>query len=329
MPRIFKSGDYGKKGNYSTDKLKSWIGKEFNITAGHVGDWVNNGYPVTAIPVAGTCKVTDVDDQGYLIGEFAYNSLGESIKDKYPNLSIGIGTNGEPNHLAILGYAPPHIKDLDQSFSEFSQDLTSIEKTETIEFAEEDAQGKIDEFIAFFRTVDVSKVNYKALFDVLYEKDDEKYAVNKLKDLGYTVEKTAEFSQDTLKSIADGLGLMLSAKPVNNLTPQEIFVKAKAEFAREAERDETKKKLVSMFPPVLHKLLEFAVDKAYEESEYSNIIEFSENEKASMATKLKEFSEGESPFKELFKNYTESKEFSETTTSETTDVDKRIGGYYE
>ena len=328
MPRIFKSGDYGKKGNYSTDKLKSWIGKEFNITAGHVGDWVSNGYPVTAIPVAGTCKVTDVDDQGYLIGEFAYNSLGESIKDKYPNLSIGIGANGEPNHLAILGYAPPHIKDLDQSFSEFSQDLTSIEKTETIEFAEEDAQGKIDEFIAFFRTVDVSKVNYKALFDVLYEKDDEKYAVNKLKDLGYTVEKTAEFSQDTLKSIADGLGLMLSAKPVNNLTSQEIFAKAKAEFAREAERDETKKKLVSMFPPVLHKLLEFAVDKAYEESEYSNIIEFSENEKASMATKLKEFSEGESPFKELFKNYTESKEFSDKKEESPIEKAKRIAALY-
>ena len=328
MPRIFKSGDYGKKGNYSTDKLKSWIGKEFNITAGHVGDWVNNGYPVTAIPVAGTCKVTDVDDQGYLIGEFAYNSLGESIKDKYPNLSIGIGADGEPNHLAILGYAPPHIKDLDQSFSEFSQDLTSIEKTETIEFAEEDAQGKIDEFIAFFRTVDVSKVNYKALFDVLYEKDDEKYAVNKLKDLGYTVEKTAEFSQDTLKSIADGLGLMLSAKPVNNLTPQEIFAKAKAEFAREAERDETKKKLVSMFPPVLHKLLEFAVDKAYEESEYSNIIEFSEDDKTSMATKLKEFSQGESPFKELFKNYTESKEFNKDTEETPAEKAKRIAELY-
>lgn len=328
MPRIFKAGDYGKKGNYSADKLKSWVGKEFNITAGHVGDWVNNGYPVTAIPVAGTCKVTDVDDQGYLIGEFAYNSLGESIKDKYPNLSIGIGADGEPNHLAILGYAPPHIKDLDQSFSEFSQDLTSIEKTETIEFAEEDAQGKIDEFIAFFRTVDVSKVNYKALFDVIYEKDDEKYAVNKLKDLGYTVEKTAEFSQDTLKSIADGLGLMLSAKPVDNLTPQEIFAKAKAEFAREAERDETKKKLVSMFPPIMHKMLEFAVDKAYEESEYSNIIEFSEDDKTSMATKLKEFSEGESPFKELFKNYTESKEFNKDTEETPAEKAKRIAELY-
>ena len=328
MPRIFKAGDYGKKGNYSADKLKSWVGKEFNITAGHVGDWVNNGYPVTAIPVAGTCKVTDVDNEGYLIGEFAYNSLGESIKDKYPNLSIGIGADGEPNHLAILGYAPPHIKDLDQSFSEFSQDLTSIEKTETIEFTEEDAQGKIDEFIAFFKTVDVSKVNYKALFDVLYEKDDEKYAVNKLKDLGYTVEKTAEFSQDTLKSIADGLGLMLSAKPVNDLTPQEIFAKAKAEFAREAERDETKKKLVSMFPPVLHKLLEFAVDKAYEETEYTNIIEFSENEKASMATKLKEFSQGESPFKELFKNYTDSKEFNKDIEETPAEKAKRIAELY-
>lgn len=330
MPRIFKAGDYGKKGNYSADKLKSWVGKEFNITAGHVGDWVNNGYPVTAIPVAGTCKVTDVDNEGYLIGEFAYNSLGESIKDKYPNLSIGIGVNGEPNHLAILGYAPPHIKDLDQSFSEFSQDLTSIEKTETIEFAEEeDAQGKIDEFVDFLRGVDATKIKLQALFDVMWDKDSEQTSINKLKNAGYTVEKTAEFSQDTLKSIADGLGFMLSAKSVNNLTPQEIFAKAKAEFAREAERDETKKKLVSMFPPVLHKMLEFTVDKAYEETEYTNIIEFSEDDKTSMATKLKEFSEGESPFKELFKNYTNSKEFSETTISETTDVDKRIGGYYE
>ena len=328
MPRIFKAGDYGKKGNYSADKLKSWVGKEFNITAGHVGDWVNNGYPVTAIPVAGTCKVTDVDDQGYLIGEFAYNSLGESIKDKYPNLSIGIGANGEPNHLAILGYAPPHIKDLDQSFSEFSQDLTSIEKTETIEFAEEDAQGKIDEFAVYLKGVDTSKIKLQALFDVMWDKDSEQNSITRLKSAGYTVEKTAEFSQDTLKSIADGLGLMLSAKPVNNLTPQEIFAKAKAEFAREAERDETKKKLVSMFPPVLHKLLEFAVDKAYEESEYSNIIEFSEDDKTSMATKLKEFSEGESPFKELFKNYTDSKEFNKDTEETPTEKAKRIAELY-
>ena len=328
MPRIFKAGDYGKKGNYSADKLKSWVGKEFNITAGHVGDWVNNRYPVTAIPVAGTCKVTDVDNEGYLIGEFAYNSLGESIKDKYPNLSIGIGANGEPNHLAILGYAPPHIKDLDTSFSEFSQDLTSIEKTETIEFAEEDAQGKIDEFAAYLKGVDASKIKLQALFDVMWDKDSEQNSITKLKSAGYTVEKTAEFSEETLRSIANNLGFVVNTKAVDNLTPQEIYAKAKAEFSREAEREETKKKLVSMFPPVLHKLLEFAVDKAYEESEYSNIIEFSEDDKTSMATKLKEFSEGESPFKELFKNYTESKEFNKDTEETPAEKAKRIAELY-
>lgn len=328
MPRIFKSGDYGKKGNYSTDKLKSWIGKEFNITAGHIGDWINSGYPITAIPVAGTCKVTDVDNEGYLIGEFSYNSLGESIKDKYPNLSIGIGANGEPNHLAILGYAPPHIKDLDQSFSEFSQDLTSIEKTETIEFAEEDAQGKIDEFAAYLKGVDASKIKLQALFDVMWDKDSEQNSITRLKAAGYTVEKTAEFSEETLRSIANSLGFVVNTKAVDNLTPQEIYAKAKAEFSREAERDETKKKLVSMFPPVLHKMLEFAINKAYEEAEYSNIIEFSENEKASMATKLKEFSEGESPFKELFKNYTDSKEFSDKKEESPIEKAKRIAALY-
>ena len=329
MPKIFKAGDYGRKGTYSVDTLKSWIGKEFNITAGHVGDWTKNGYPVTAIPIAGTCKVTEVDDQGYLIGEFAYNSLGESIKDRYPNLSIGIGEDGTPNHLAILGYAPPHLKDLDQSFSEFSQDLTAIEKAEIIEFAEEDAQGKIDEFIAFFRTVDVSKVNYKALFDVLYEKDDEKYAVNKLKDLGYTVEKISEFSEDTLRTIADTLGMVISNKPVNTLTPEEIYSRAKAEFSREAEREETKKKIISMFPPVMKPLMEFAIDKAFEEEEYSKIIEFSEEEKMSMADKLKEFSQGESPFKELFKNISETLEFNKDDMEETPqEKAKRIASLY-
>ena len=83
-----------------------------------------------------------------------------------------------------------------------------------------------------------------------------------------------------------------------------------------------------MFPPVLHKMLEFAINKAYEEAEYSNIIEFSENEKASMATKLKEFSEGESPFKELFKNYTDSKEFSDKKEESPIEKAKRIAALY-
>lgn len=328
MPRIFKAGNYGKKGNYSTETLKSWIGKEFNITAGHVGDWVNNGYPVTAIPIAGSCKVTNVDNDGFLIGEFTYNSFGESIKEQYPNLSIGIGQDGTPNHLAMLGYAPPHIKDLDKSFSEFSQDLTAMENTETIEFAEEDAQSKIDEFAAYLKGVDASKIKLQALFDVMWDKDSEQNSISRLKAAGYTVEKTAEFSEDTLKTIADNLGFVVANKPVSNLTPEEIYSRAKAEFAREAEREETKKNIISKFPPVMHKILEFAIDKAYEETEYTNVIEFSEEEKMSMADKLKEFSKEESPFKYLFENITKNKEFTEEK-NEIEDVKTRIGGYYE
>lgn len=314
MPkRIFKAGNYGVKGNYTVDDLKSWIGKEFCITAGHIGDWKNAGYPITAIPVAGNCKATGVDKEGYLLGEFTYNSFGTEIKGKYPNLSLGVGTNGEPNHLAILGYAPPHLKDLDKSFSEFSVDLTGAEEVKTIEFAEEGgktAQQTVDEMVGLINKLDLNEpINFSALQDAIWEKSDLKRTVEKLKSEGYTVEKTAEFSETTLKSIADTLGMVLSPKKVTELTPEQIYAKAKAEFTREAEKEDVRKKMVTLFPPVMHKILEFAIDKAYEEQEYSNIIEFSETEKVSMAAKMKEFSAEDSPFKKLFENITENKEF--------------------
>ena len=295
MPKIFKAGNYGAKGNYTVENLKSWIGKEFSITAGHIGDWQKNGYPITAIPVAGTCKVTDVDENGYLIGEFNYNSFGESIKKQYPNLSIGIGSDGNPNHLAILGYAPPHLKDLDKSFSEFSQDLTSIEETQTIEFAEDD-QAKIDEFTSYIKGVDASKIKLGNLFDVLWEKDSE---------------KTAEFSKETLGTIAKTLGYILTEKPVENLTQAEIHKKVRAEFTRDNEKKEVKKKFIKMFPPVMHSFIEFGIDKAFDEKEYSNIIEFSEGKKGTIANMLKDFSKEDGPFAHLFKNISSGIEFSE------------------
>ena len=311
MPkRIFKAGNYGHKGDYSVDTLKSWIGKEFSITAGHVGDWTSKGYPTTAIPVAGSCKAVGVDEEGYLLAEFTYNSFGDSIKEMYPNISIGIGTDGNPNHLAILGYAPPHLKDLDKSFSEFSQDLTSLETTQTIEFAE-DEQAKVDEFVAFIKGVDASKVKLSNLFDALWEKDSERVAVDKLKAAGYTVEKTAEFSKETLGNIANILGYILAEKPVENLTQAEMYEKVRAEFTRDSEKKEVKEKFIKMFPPVMHSFIEFGIDKAFDEKEYSNIIEFSEGKKGTIANMLKEFSKEDGPFAHLFKNISSGIEFSE------------------
>ena len=284
MPKIFKAGNYGAKGNYTVENLKSWIGKEFSITAGHIGDWQKNGYPITAIPVAGTCKVTDVDENGYLIGEFNYNSFGESIKEQYPNLSIGIGSDGNPNHLAILGYAPPHLKDLDKSFSEFT---------------------------SYIKGVDASKIKLGNLFDVLWEKDSEKTAVDKLRGAGYTVEKTTEFNTDTLKNIASILNFDLVEKKKENLNQDEIYEKVRAEFTRDNEKKEVKEKFIKMFPPVMHSFIEFGIDKAFDEKEYSNMIEFSEGKKGTIANMLKEFSKEDGPFAHLFKNISSGIEFSE------------------
>lgn len=311
MPkRIFKAGNYGAKGNYTVDDLKSWIGKEFSITAGHVGDWTSKGYPTTAIPVAGSCKAVGVDEEGYLLAEFTYNYFGDSIKEMYPNLSIGIGTDGNPNHLAILGYAPPHLKDLDKSFSEFSQDLTSLETTQTIEFAEDD-QAKIDEFTSYIKGIDASKIKLGNLFDVLWEKDSEKTAVDKLRGAGYTVEKTTEFNTDTLKNIASILNFDLVEKKKENLTQDEMYEKVRAEFTRDNEKKEVKEKFIKMFPPVMHSFIEFGIDKAFDEKEYSNIIEFSEGKKGTIANMLKDFSKEDGPFAHLFKNISSGIEFSE------------------
>lgn len=108
--------------------------------------------------------------------------------------------------------------------------------------------------------------------------------------------------------------MIISTKPLNKLTPKEIYEKVKAEFTREAEKKEVKEKIISMFPPVLHKILEFSINKAYEEEEYNHIIEFSETDKSSMAAVLKEFSKEDSPFKKLFENIAENKDFSSIET---------------
>lgn len=341
MPKkIFKAGNYGTKGSYTKDDLQKWVGSEFAITAGHVGDWKNNGYPTTAIPIAGMCKAVGVDDDGYLLGEFNYNSFGNEIKDKYPNLSIGIGENGVPNHIAILGYAPPHLKDLDKSFSEFSQDLTSLETTQTIEFAEDnsiinsvltlDSESQLQIACTIIDKLNATEANITGLSTLvskIWDKQDLSLFIEKLQSQGYTVEKTSEFSKETLGNIANSLGFVLTDKPVENLSQKEMYEKIKAEFQRDNEKAQVKEKITNMLPPVMKEIIEFAIDKAFDEKEYSHIIEFSETDKNTMANKLKEFSKGENPFKDLFVSITQNIEFNDNKTDDSS-IQERVGAYF-
>ena len=84
---------------------------------------------------------------------------------------------------------------------------------------------------------------------------------------------------------------------------------------------------MKMFPPIMHNIIEFAIDKAFDEKEYSNIIEFSEEEKGTMANKLKEFSKDDGPFKYLFENISKKIEFSNIDKQEQ-ETEERISLYY-
>lgn len=292
LKRIFKAGNYGSKGNYTKEVLKKWVedGKEFSVVPGHIGDWLKNGYVKTAIPLGGKVKCTSVDDEGFLYGEIQYNEFGKKVTEggAYENFSIGVGPTGDPDHLAILGYTPPHIKELDKAFSEFSGE---VEEAEYIEFAEGGPEPKpepqgltIEEVVEFLKGLDVSETNkglFQELQEILWKKMDQAFWAEKLKEEGYTV--TKEFSEP--KSEA------------------ELRAEIRGELLKESQREALKTKITALLPPSLKGLMEFTVDQAFVGENYENIIEFSEGESATMKDHLEKMVEDGGPFKHLFKEF--------------------------
>ncbi|WP_321330494.1 hypothetical protein [uncultured Ilyobacter sp.] len=293
LKKIFKAGNYGSKGNYTKEVLKKWVedGKEFSVVPGHIGDWLKNGYVKTAIPLGGKVKCTSVDDEGFLYGEIQYNEFGKKVTEggAYENFSIGVGPTGDPDHLAILGYTPPHIKELDKAFSEFSGE---VGEAEYIEFAEGDPEpvaepkGELmpEEVVEFLKGIDASENNKKLLEElqgILWNKMDQAFWSEKLKSEGYSV--TKEFSE-----------------PKNEA---EIREQVRCEIIREGKKEALKTKIKGLVPPVIRGIMEFAVDQAFSEENYENIIEFSEDEKTTMKDHLEKIAQDGGPFSHLFKEF--------------------------
>lgn len=302
--KIFKTGDYGEKGRYSKDDVSKWVGKEFNITPGHIGDWITNGYPISAIPIAGSCKITGIDDEGYVLAEFSYNQLGESIKDKYPNLSIGIGEDNSPNHIAILGYAPPHIKDLSKSFSE-TVDLSQI-KNKYIEFSDIDdkptlleqimqktTEEQLSIAVSIIEKLDATEANITGMSEAvqkIFDKQDLSLFIEKLKSKGYTVEKTtAEFS---------------SKEEIDKYIETSLKLK---EFTANVK---------ATIPEKFHKLIEFSIE---------NSKNVDKEERENIMNEIKIISEFFS--NNIFKNHYKDIEFSEENKN-ITNSNERIKNYF-
>ncbi|WP_297635162.1 hypothetical protein [uncultured Clostridium sp.] len=322
IKKVFQAGDYGKKGKYTLSDLQSWADKEFSvpILAGHLQDYKTSGYPMTAIPKAGEAKVVGVDEEGYLLADVVYNEFGKSLTNSgaYSDFSLGIDILKNPNHLALLGYMPPHIETLDSAFSEFSKfedgELQYIEFNQGGNMTLEEllaaleglsSQEKLTLVLAALNGIDVTQVSdLQPVFTKLWELDDQKWYINKLVAEGYTVEKTAEFNKDKIALLADPLGFILTEKPKPvTMTQDEWKAQYAAEFARTQELEGCREKFINLFPPTMKQFAEFCVIQAFEEKNYGNIIEFSAENKKSMAEFIKESITTGGPFAHLMQEF--------------------------
>lgn len=321
IKKVFQAGDYGKKGKYTLSDLQSWADKEFSvpILAGHLQDYKTSGYPMTAIPKAGEAKVVGVDEEGYLLADVVYNEFGKSLTNSgaYSDFSLGIDILKNPNHLALLGYMPPHIETLDSAFSEFSKfedgELQYIEFNQGGNMTLEEllaALGGLNSadrlriVLAALDGLDVAEVDLQPVFTKLWELDDQKWYINKLVAEGYTVEKTAEFNKDKIALLADPLGFILTEKPKPvTMTQDEWKAQYAAEFARTQELEGCREKFINLFPPTMKQFAEFCVIQAFEEKNYGNIIEFSAENKKSMAEFIKESITTGGPFAHLMQEF--------------------------
>lgn len=322
IKKVFQAGDYGKKGKYTLSDLQSWADKEFSvpILAGHLQDYKTSGYPMTAIPKAGEAKVVGVDEDGYLLADVIYNEFGKSLTNSgaYSDFSLGIDILKNPNHLALLGYMPPHIETLDSAFSEFSNfedgELQYIEFNQGGNMTLDEllaaleglsSQEKLTLVLAALNGIDVTQVSdLQQLLNKVWELDDQKWYVNKLVAEGYVVEKTAEFNKDKIALLAAPLGFILTEKPKpTTMTQDEWKAQYAAEFARTQELEGCRDKFVNLFPPTMKQFAEFCVTQAFDEKNYDNIIEFSADNKKSMAEFIKESITTGGPFAHLMQEF--------------------------
>ena len=313
--KIFKAGNYFSKGKYSIEQLKSWVasGKEFSIILGHVGDWLGAGYPRTAIPFGGKVKCKSVDSDGFLIGEIKYNDFGKKIVESgaYDNFSLGITQGGQPDHLALLGYAPPHIKDLDKAFSEFTECLTE----EEITYFEFNKEGKMtfEEIKNLLSATEITEENSGAIGEISAMLAEKSGMVLMAKEP--TEEQVAEF--------AKGLGKeLVEIKVPVQKTEEELRTEIAHEFSVKQEKEEMKKQALSMVPPSLKSLVEFSIEEAYKGDNYNTVFEFSADEKVVPKELLKTVFSNGGPFAHLKKTHTAGKEFSEPGNAEISALEK-------
>ena len=256
--------------------------------------------------VGGRAVCTGVDEEGYLLADVNYNEFGTSVVESgaYDNFSLGITKGNKPDHLAVLGYKPPHIESLSKPF-EFSAEFEDYKGVKYIEFSEGGEEVDLVKILEIVKGLDITTVTESELVtlqDALYDKINLAYLVERLKSEGYTVEK--EFSKEILGPILEGLGLQLvEPEPAQEFSREEIEAEVEAKMARKYEKKDLKTRVLATVPPSFKKIVEFAIDQAFEAENYDLMFEFSEGQEGSMRGHIEETFKTGGPFKALLQEF--------------------------
>ncbi len=289
IKKIFQAGQY-VQGNVSIQDIKDAIAKTVGgapVILGHVGDWLKNKIPRTAIPRAGTVKDFSLLDD-FLAGNVELNEFGNIIvgEGAYNNMSIGFRADGSIDHLALLGYAEPACKYID---SLSKSDLAFSENSDIIiEYAiqnniEEVKKLTLEELkMSIDSSTELTTKEKKELIEHLVEKSgfgiDEKSSIieevmgtiteeekSKMKiALGYGSYAKLETKEDKLKVFGE-LKAEFAEQPKQK-TEEEIRAEVKAEYAEIARQEKEYSEL--------EKIIDEKVFPAYQEpmKKYAKIL---------------------------------------------------------
>lgn len=262
--KLFQAGNY-TQGNISvkdiSDSIKKTV-KDVPVILGHVGDYIKNKIPRTAIPTAGTVKNFSLEGD-FLAGEISLNEFGNTIVGNggYSNMSIAFKANGEIDHLALLGYAEPACKYIDKlsqrdiAFSDEEEIITEYAIQINIE------EGKILTLEELMKAIDDSTE--------LTTKDKKELIEHIAKKSEFGIDEKTSIIEDMMGSITDeekskmriALGWGSYTKMETREEKLKVFGELKAEFSEKPKQkteDEIRAELKAEFAEETRKTTEYA-----------------------------------------------------------------------
>lgn len=304
--KVFEVGKY-PQGDFSKEKIQKIFGDvqgKVETIFSHTSKWIKEEKNPVVVGEFSNFEI--VGESVY--GEVEFNETGAKYyKDGIlKGVSVEIDKTDTLKKVAVL---PVGINPA-VSGAEFEEQGYGIEFQDVSQLNIENLKSELLNLKNDVLTLNQADLDY--IKQLMWDISDKFFLIKQLKEMGYTV--TKEFSKEELEVEAKKLGFEIKEFQVEKqLTQEEIRTQVKAELEFEVRRDTLKNDIKSKFRPNQHEIIEFAIDKAFENRE--TLIEFSGNEKGSMFEKI-EKAISKLPKDQVFTNHYEKIEFQKENTED-------------